>query len=173
MNLKKRHTRKKFPLPALWSQNPIALHGMDTNTQRNRNKTNKHKHKDKESDKHLQHPQNVLFAWFMNEIAQGMSKGWNNVCRWIQSAKNALQEGCWMTAAVLSCGFRMALARYVALSSVMILPGSSLKPLSATCWAVYVRWVADIYCMHQRLSKHKRNPCDNDFYLTAIVGLFI
>lgn len=76
-----------------------------------------------------------------------------------------------------SCGFQLrfqewldTLTRGVTLPRIVILPGISLKPLSATRWAVYVRRVGNIYPIHQRLSKHNGNSCDNDFYLAANVG---
>lgn len=76
-----------------------------------------------------------------------------------------------------SCGFELwfqewldTLARDATLPHFVILPGGSLKPLSATCWAVYVRWVGNICSMEQRLRKPNRNSCDNDFYLAANAG---
>lgn len=76
-----------------------------------------------------------------------------------------------------SCGFELwfqekidTLLGDATLSRTVILPAISLKPLSATCWAVYVRLVGDIYSIHQRLSNHNGNTCDNDFYLAANGG---
>lgn len=61
------------------------------------------------------------------------------------------------------------LTRDVILPHTVILPGTSLKPLSATCWAVSMRQAANIYSIHQRLGKHNRNSCENDFYFAANV----